>query len=55
MCIGKSVDFYEDDLPRNLFRITAEEFKKSSLPTDMRLSKTSLLKVAEHSFAGGQR
>ena len=29
--------------------------EKDSLPVDVRCSKPSLLKVAEHSFAGGQR
>ena len=31
------------------------KMKKTSLPVDVRRSKTPLLKVAEHSFAGGQR
>ena len=31
------------------------KMKKTSLPVDVSRSKTPLLKVAEHSFAGGQR
>ena len=36
--------FHLDDLPQNLFKITAEECKKS-FPVDVRRSTTSLLKV----------
>ena len=40
---------YGDDLPKSLFKITAQEGKKSPLLVDVRRSKTSLLKLPNHS------
>ena len=39
---------YRDDLPKGLFKITAEECKKSRLPVDVRISAL----VPQLSFAG---
>ena len=39
---------YRDDLPKGLFKMTAEECKKSLLPVDVRISAL----VPQLSFAG---
>ena len=43
--IAECLYSYRVDLPKNLFKITDEEFKKSPLPVDVRRSKTSRLKL----------
>ena len=54
ICISKCLFSHSDDLSENLVKITPQVAKRP-LPVNVRRSKTSLLKVGEHSFAGGQR
>ena len=42
--IAKCLYSYRDDLPKNLFKITAQGGKKKQLPVDVRRSKKLLLK-----------
>ena len=44
ICIAKSLYYYRDDLPKSLFKITAQD-AKSLLTVDVRRLKTSLLKL----------
>ena len=45
ICIAECLYSYRVDLPKNLFKITDEELKKSPLPVDVRRSKKSRLKL----------
>ena len=56
ICIAECLYPYRVDLPRNLFKITDEEFKKSPHPVDVRRSKKSRLKLRTPTSEGeGER